>query len=72
MSISVWSEEDRIMAEEAIEDRLQCLRSDHPSSVHHRNNWRKTIVNEMNFLKQAFPDSYILKQDISDVSLALE
>ena len=63
---------DQQMAEYAIECALQSLRSSDPSSPHHRNRWRKTIKNELWFLRQEYPDSYILKEDISDVSLEQE
>lgn len=63
---------DREMAERTIEDGLYYLRSDEPSSPFSRNRWRKRITNEMFFLKEEHPDSYILKEDISDISLELE
>lgn len=63
---------DREMAERTIEDGLYYLRSDEPSSPFSRNRWRKRIANEMFFLKEEHPDSYILQEDISDVSLELE
>jgi hypothetical protein len=63
---------DQEMAEEEIARCLYCLRSSDPSSVFSRNKWRKKIKNEMFFLKQEHPDSYILQEDISDVSLEME
>lgn len=63
---------DQEMAEYQIECCLENLRSSNPSSPHHRNKWRKSIKNEMFFLKQEHPDSYVLKLNISDVSLDLE
>ena len=56
---------DREMAERTIEDGLYYLRSDEPSSPFSRNRWRKRITNEMFFLKEEHPDSYILQEFIS-------
>lgn len=63
---------DQQMAEQQIERCLYCLRSSDPSSVFSRNKWRKSIENELFFLKEEHPDSYILQEDISDISLELE
>lgn len=64
--------EDRKIAERTIEDGLYYLRSEERTSLDKRNKWRRKIENELFFLKQEHPDSYILEMDISDVSLELE
>lgn len=64
--------EDKKIAERTIEDGLYYLRSEERTSPDKRNKWRKKIKNEMFFLKQEHPDSYILQEDISDISLELE
>lgn len=63
---------DQEMAEYQIERCLENLRSSDPSSPYNRNKWRKSITNEMFFLKEEHPDSYVLQLDISDVVLDLE
>lgn len=70
----MWTNEDKEQAEYAIETALEYMRYTpyNETSVFKRNQNRKTIKNEMSFLKDNFPESYILSQDISDVSLAPE
>lgn len=68
----VYKLTDQEMAEYQIECCLENLRSSDPSSVFSRNKWRKSIKNEMFFLEQEHPDSYVLHLDIGDVSLELE
>lgn len=63
---------DQEMAEYQIECCLENLRSSDPSSPYHRNKWRKSISNELFFLQEEHPDSYVLQLDISDVVLDLE
>ena len=63
---------DQEMAEYQIECCLENLRSSDPSSVASRNKWRKSISNELFFLQEEHPDSYVLQLDISDVVLDLE
>jgi hypothetical protein len=69
-----WTEEDREVSENAVETSIQYFRSNPHSntSVHRRNLRRKIITNELKFLKENFPESYILSLDISDISLELE
>lgn len=68
-------DEDILMAESAIEEALENLRergdAEHSTSVF-RNRWRKTICNEMHFLRDACPSSHVLSIDMSDVNLELE
>ena len=52
---------DQQMAEEAIEMALYDLRSDEPMSEYNKERRRKTIRNEVFFLRQEHPDSYILQ-----------
>jgi hypothetical protein len=66
---------DKEIAEEAVENGVQFLRQvaqGENSSLSSRNKYRKIITNEMVYLKQNHPDSYVLKMDISDISLVLE
>ncbi len=65
-------DEDKMLAEDAVENAIQFLRSTDNSSVHQRNKYRKILKNELFFLKDSHPDSYVLKYDISDISLELE
>lgn len=63
------------MAESAVEEALQNLREygdDESSRVHMRNRWRKTIRNELHFLREQAPSSHILHLDMSDITLELE
>ena len=55
--------EDQHIAEEAIERALYDLRSDEPMAAHSRDKRKKTIHNELFFLKENHPDSYILQDD---------
>lgn len=63
---------DQELAEETVETGLQYLRSGDLSSVFSRNKWRKLVKNELTFLRNEHPDSYLLSYDLSDVSLELE
>lgn len=72
MCVLVWSEEDRVMAENAILDCVSNLRAYPKVRVDYRNRWRRTIINEMMFLRDFFPDSEVLKEDFSDISLEIE
>ena len=55
--------EDQYVAERAIENALYDLRSDEPMSPYHRDKRKKTIHNELFFLRNEHPDSYILQPD---------
>ena len=68
-------EEDILIAENAVEEALENLRErgdNEHSTVVFRNRWRKTIRNEMRFLREACPSSRVLSIDVSDVDLELE
>lgn len=69
-----WTEEDREIAENAIENSIGYFRDNEfgQTSHHKRNHHRRVIANELKFLSENFPDSYILQLDISDISLELE
>lgn len=73
-SENFWTEEDREIAENAIENSLEYFRCNELSqtSIHKRNHHRKVIKNELKFLSENFPTSYILTQDMSDISYELE
>lgn len=64
-----WTEEDRVLAENAIENSLDYFRHNEfgKTSKYKRDHHRKVIADEMDFLKENFPDSYILKEDLSDI-----
>ena len=73
MSNAVWSENDREITESAIDEAVEYLRIDcQKTSVRHRNKRRKIINNELLFLRENFPESRILQEDLSDISLDLE
>ena len=66
---SHWTEEDREIAENAIENSLDYFRHTEfgKTSKYKRDHHRKVIANELKFLKENFPESYILSEDISFV-----
>lgn len=66
--------ENQEHAEYSFENALQTLRSDEFNrlSKYKRNRARSIVKVELNFLKQCFPDSYVIKLDISDIDLTLE
>jgi len=68
-SENFWTEEDREIAENAIENSLGYFRHTEfgQTSRYKRDHHRKVIKNEMEFLKENFPESYILKEDMSDI-----
>ena len=70
----MYTIEDYEIAEYAIENALQILRMEgiENLSKYKRNRARNIVSVELNFLKQCFPDSYVLKLDITDVDLTLE
>lgn len=63
------STEERMLSESRIEGCLQSLRSTDPCSDHQRYKWKKVVQRELFFLRQSYPDSYILQVDMSDVNL---
>lgn len=65
-------EEDKLLAEDTVENALQYLRTSEPTSAYSRNKWRKLLKNELAFLQENFPHSYVLFLDISDISLDQE
>ena len=66
---------DMELAEESVEIALQYLRGaaqGENTSQYHRNKYRKMIVNEMEFLSQHHPESYVFQEGFIDVDLTLE
>lgn len=66
---------DMELAEESVEIALQYLRGaaqGDNTSQHHRNKYRKMIINEMQFLIDNHPSSYVLEEGFVDVDLTLE
>jgi hypothetical protein len=54
------------------ENALQSLRSDDNSSRFKRNKWRDTVTHNLAWLRENANESYLLEQDLSDVSLTSE
>jgi len=69
-----WGEMDRIEAEDKIQQAVDYLRHTErgKSSVYKRNLSRNTVIREMKFLKENFPDSYICEEDFSDIDFVIE
>lgn len=69
-----WGEMDRIEAEDKIQFAVDYLRYTDPgkTSVYKRNLNRNIIIREMKFLKENFPDSYMCKEDFSDIDFVIE
>lgn len=68
----MYEQDDKELAENSVENALQLLRSREMTSTYRRNMARKVIRNELTFLQAEHPSSYVLKLDITDVSLELE
>ena len=56
--------EDIRLAEDAVENALQILRSTDKISVYTRDKYRKVLRNELKFLQECCPESYIHTLDI--------
>jgi len=68
-----YTESDLEIAENELDYAIDYLRKpSEETSVKFRNRYRKTIVNETAFLRKHFPESRILKSNLSDISLLQE
>ena len=61
-------EMDVISAENSVESCAYDLRMSGQASQHHRVKWSKLLRRELQWLRENAPESYLLKQDFSDVS----
>ena len=70
----IWNEQDMFEAEYEIENALGYFRHTEPgkSSMYKRNINRKIIIRGIEFLKENFPDSYMCKEDLSDIDFVME
>lgn len=70
--MSDYTEQETV--EYDVENAIQDLRSEDfgKCSVYAKNKIRKTVKNGMLFLKQHYPDSYVLDLYIDDIDLTLE
>lgn len=69
MSFDIWNEEDQFEAEDRVERAVVYLRHTEAGkkSPHKTDCCVKTVKKEIQFLRDNFPDSYVLKQDFSDI-----
>ena len=58
----MWSEEDKIKAEEEVENAMSYFQHD-TRSPDKDQKWRRKGKNAINFLREEFPDSETLKRD---------
>ena len=67
-------EKEMLEAEDNIERALGYFRHTEAgkTSMYKRNLNRNIITREMRFLRENFPESYILNEDLSDVDLTME
>lgn len=72
MNIINTATEDKLLAEAAVFEAIEFLRSKEPSIAKHRNRYRKRLTNELEYLRQNHPDSDMLDLNISDISLTIE
>lgn len=57
-----WEDQDKLDSEDRIEFALHYLRIEGRKSPEKIDRSKKTIVNEMKFLTENFPDSYVLRE----------
>ena len=57
----MYQEEDKCRSEERIENALYYLRHEGNKSAEKIQRFKKTIKNEVRFLKEEFPTSYVLE-----------
>ena len=74
MNTEIWTESDKVEAEDKVQQAADYLRYTEKgkSSVYKRNLNRNIIIREMKFLKENFPDSYMCKEDFSDIDFVIE
>ena len=74
MNIEIWTESDKIEAEDKVQQAVDYLRYTEKgkSSVYKRNLNRNIIIREMKFLKENFPDSHMCEEDFSDIDFVIE
>lgn len=58
----MYDEDDKVMAEEAIENAVQYLRLEENKSQSKIDRALKMIRRECAFLREEFPESYVLKE----------
>ena len=56
----MYNEEDKLSSEDRIENALYYLRGEGNKSPEKIQRFKKTIKNEVQFLKEEFPESYVL------------
>ena len=57
----MYNEEDKCRSEDRIENALYYLRHEGNKSIDKIQRFKKTIKNEVRFLKEEFPTSYVLE-----------
>lgn len=62
MHAAIWEVQDKLDSEDRIELALQYLRGYDRKSQDKIQRSKKTVVNEVKFLKDNFPDSYVLQE----------
>lgn len=60
----MWTEEDKIKAEEEVENAINYFTHE-VRSLDKDCRWRRKAKSAVNFLREEFPESYILSADLS-------
>ena len=70
----LWTESDKLEAEDKVRQAVDYLRYTeyNKTSVYKRNLNRNIIIREMKFLKENFPESYLVSEDFSDIDFVIE
>ena len=74
MCNSLWNLSDKLDAEDKVQKAVDYLRYTeyNKTSVYKRNLNRNIIIREMKFLKENFPESYLVSEDFSDIDFVIE
>ena len=74
MCNSLWNLSDKLEAEDKVQQAVDYLRYTeyNKTSVYKRNLNRNIIIREMKFLKENFPESYLVSEDFSDIDFVIE
>lgn len=65
----LWTDDDKVQSEEYVEMSLGYLRHEGAKSPDKITRHKKTILRELQFLKENFPDSYVLADGFVEFDL---